>query len=92
MSSITSWRDFWRKMASTASLSATPLPGTIFSSTEKVRWLLAITVVRSGVTKPRCTARPASMSSAAISTSTSPGTAICAITGRRPGVGSMSSM
>ncbi len=41
-------------------------------------------VVRSGVTRPRCTARPASINSEAMTMSTSPGTAICASTGCAP--------
>jgi hypothetical protein len=51
------------------------------SPIEYVRWLEASSVVRSGVTSPRCTARPASISSEAITTSTSPGTGISASTG-----------
>ena len=57
----------------TVSLSALPSPGTIFSDTASMRWVDAISVVRSGVTKPRRIARPASASSAAIRMSTSPG-------------------
>jgi hypothetical protein len=38
-------------------------------------------VVRSGVTSPRCTARPASISSEAITISTSPGTGVRPSTG-----------
>jgi hypothetical protein len=41
-------------------------------------------VVRSGVTKPRWIARPASINSAPSTTSTSPGTAISDSTGRKP--------
>ena len=61
-----------------------PSPGTCFSDTAKARWVEAIKVVRSGVTSPRWMARPASMNSAPMTTSTSPGTAISDSTGRRP--------
>ena len=44
-------------------------------------------MVRSGVTKPRCMARPASISSEAMTTSTSPGTGISASTGSAPAPG-----
>ncbi len=50
-----------------------PLPGRSFSCTAKARWVEAITVVRSGVTSPRMMERPASIHSAASTTSTSPG-------------------
>ncbi len=48
-----------------------------------MRCVEAIKVVRSGVTRPRITARPASISSAAITMSTSPGEGIRANTGIR---------
>lgn len=51
---------------------ARPSPGSIFSDTAAMRCEEAMSVVRSGVTKPRMTARPASISSAAIRMSTSP--------------------
>jgi hypothetical protein len=51
---------------------------------EYTRWVEATKVVRSAVTRPRCSARPASMSSEAITTSTSPGMGLSAITGMRP--------
>ena len=64
--------------------SAMPLPGRSFSTTAKARCVEAISVVRSGVTRPRSMERPASMNSAASTTSTSPGVGIRAKTGRRP--------
>ena len=55
-------------------------------------WDEAMKVVRSGVTSPRWTARPASISSEAITRSTSPGKGMRASTGWRPssGVGNIS--
>ncbi len=53
-----------------------PLPGTTFSMTASVRCVEVISVVRSGDTKPRWMARPASISSAASTMSTSPGVGI----------------
>ena len=53
-----------------------PSPGFSFSPTAKERWVEAISVVLSGVTRPRSTERPASISSAAMTTSTSPGVGI----------------
>ena len=61
-----------------------PSPGTIFSDTASARWVEAISVVRSGVTNPRRMARPASIISAAIITSTSPAAGFSANTGTRP--------
>ena len=68
----------------TAAGSATPSPGACFSTTASARWVEAISVVRSGVTRPRSTERPASMSSAAITTSRSPGVGMSANTGSAP--------
>ena len=51
---------------------------------EYTRWVEAMKVVRSGVTSPRCSARPASISSEAITTSSSPGTGASASTGCAP--------
>ena len=70
--------------ARTFSDEARPSPGSIFSDTAAMRCDEAISVVRSGVTKPRMMARPASISSAAISMSTSPCAGDSAKTGRRP--------
>ena len=52
---------------------------------EYTRWVEAIRVVLSLVTKPRCTARPASISSEANTMSTSPGKGIKANTGSKLG-------
>jgi len=68
----------------TAPESAMPLPGRSFSCTAKARCVEAITVVRSGVTRPRMIERPASIHSAASTTSTSPGVGISAKIGRLP--------
>ena len=68
----------------TAPGSPTPSPGVCFSATAKARCVEAISVVRSGVTSPRSTDRPASINSAAITTSTSPGVGINANTGCAP--------
>ena len=65
----------------TAPGSATPSPGVCFSATANARWVEAINVVRSGVTSPRIIERPASINSAASTTSTSPGAGINANTG-----------
>ena len=67
--------------AITSSEDAMPSPGTIFSDTASARWVEAINVVRSGVTKPRMIERPASIISAAIMISTSPGAGISEKTG-----------
>ena len=64
--------------------SPTPSPGFSFSATAKARCVDAIRVVCSGVTRPRSTDRPASISSDAITTSTSPGVGISANTGWAP--------
>ena len=58
-----------------------PSPGTNFSCTANERCDEAISVVLSGVTRPRWMARPASISSAPTTTSTSPGTGISDSTG-----------
>ena len=75
--------------ASTGAGSAMPSPGLIFSTIASERCEEASSTVRSGVTSPRCTARPASISSAAITTSTSPGTGISDSTGCRPATARM---
>ena len=67
--------------ARTGAEAAMPSPGTVFSDTASARWVEAISVVRSGVTKPRWMARPASIISAAIRMSTSPAAGISAKTG-----------
>ncbi len=56
----------------------------IFSAMLWERWVEAITAVRSGVTKPAATVRPASSSSLATTMSTSPMPGDSAITGRSP--------
>ena len=84
MSNATSWRAASRQPASSAAASARPSASAIFSVMAKTRWVEAISSVRSGVTKPRSTARAASISSEASTTSTSPGTGIRASTGSRP--------
>ena len=61
-----------------------PSPGTDFSDTASARCEDAINTVRPGVTSPRWMARPASIISAPITTSTSPGAGISASTGLRP--------
>ena len=92
MSNATSRLAAVRAARSTAEESAMPLPGTIFSAVAYARWVEATSTVRSGVTRPRWIARPASIHSAAITRSTSPPTGISAITGSRPsGSGSASS-
>ena len=85
MSNATNRRAAARAAAVTAPESAVPSPGSDFSDTAKVRWVEAISVVRSGVTSPRWIARPASIHSAAITISTSPGAAMAENTGSRPG-------
>ena len=67
--------------ASTSSALAIPSPGAIFSDTASIRWVEVISTVRSGVTKPRMIARPASISSAVIMMSTSPAAGISENTG-----------
>ena len=76
--------------AKTSASGACPSPGTIFSETAWVRWVDAIRVVLSGVTKPRITARPASISSAAINMSTSPAAGASAKTGACSPAGAIS--
>ncbi len=73
-----------RAIAVTFAESAMPSPGAIFSRMPSARCEEAISVVRSGVTSPRWIARPASISSAAMTISTSPGAGIIASTGVRP--------
>ena len=90
MSNITSRSAAICAAASTSSEEAMPSPGTIFSLTASARWVEAISVVRSGVTKPRMMARPASIISAAISTSTSPGAGASENTGMRAPAGAIS--
>ena len=70
--------------ASSCALSTRPSPSALFSAIEYTRCVDAMSVVRSLVTRPRCTARPASISSDASTTSTSPGNGISASTGRPP--------
>ena len=84
-------RPGWRRIVLWLALSAVPSPGAIFSTIDSDRWVEAISTVRSGVTRPRWMARPASIHSAAITTSTSPGTGISDSTGWRPGWGRISS-
>ena len=64
--------------------SAMPSPGAVFSRMPSARCEEAISVVRSGETRPRWMARPASISSAAMTMSTSPGAGIIDSTGVRP--------
>ena len=73
-----------RQPANSAAASARPSASAIFSVIANTRWVEAISSVLSGVTKPRSTARAASISSEASTTSTSPGTGISASTGSRP--------
>ena len=73
--------------ATTPAESARPSPGLAFSVTASARWVEAISVVRSGETSPRMMARPASIISAATTTSTSPGTGISDSTGAGPAAG-----
>ncbi len=73
-----------RAASMTLAEEARPSPGSIFSDTAEMRCEEAISVVRSAVTKPRMTARPASISSAAIRMSTSPCDGDSAKTGRLP--------
>ena len=70
--------------ASNAAASARPSPIAVFSAMAYTRWVDATSVVRSGVTRPRCSARAASISSLASTTSTSPGNGISASTGAAP--------
>ncbi len=81
---------FRRAMSITFAESPVASPGAVFSMIPSARWEDAISVVRSGETSPRWIARPASISSAAITTSTSPGTGIMASTGVRPEAGTIS--
>jgi hypothetical protein len=76
--------------ATTSCEEAIPSPGTIFSDTARARWVEAMSVVRSGVTNPRRMARPASIISAATSTSTSPAAGISENTGSRSPRGAIS--
>ena len=62
----------------------------IAALTASARWVEPISVVRSGVTKPRITARPTSIISAAISTSTSPAAGASAKTGSSVPLGAIS--
>jgi hypothetical protein len=75
------WRAAISAAAFTSSLEAMPSPGAIFSETASARWLEVISTVRSGVTKPRMMARPASIISAVIMMSTSPAAGISEKTG-----------
>ena len=70
-----------RADANNAALSARPSPMAVFSAMAYTRCVEATMVVRSGVTSPRCTARAASISSEAMTMSTSPGSGIKAMTG-----------
>ncbi len=85
MSKLKKCRAASRAWRASPSLSTRPSPMADFSAMEYTRWLEAISVVRSRVTKPRCTARPASISSDASTTSTSPGMGMSASTGARAG-------
>ena len=67
--------------------SAVASPGFSFSATAYKRWVEAIKVVRSGVTRPRRMERPASISSAASTTSTSPSAGISDRIGVRSALG-----
>jgi len=67
--------------------SAVASPGFSFSATAYRRWVEAIKVVRSGVTRPCWIERPASISSAASTTSTSPWAGISDRIGVRPSLG-----
>ena len=49
-----------------------------------MRWVEAMSVVRSGLTKPFCRARPASTNSEDTMTSTLPGEGVSAMIGSRP--------
>jgi len=69
---------------SSSASSTRPSPIAVFSAMAYTRCVDATRVVRSGVTRPRWTARPASISSDASTTSTSPGSGISASTGRAP--------
>ncbi len=81
-SAVTARRAKRRQVATIGAGSRRPSVIAIFSSTVQVRWVEAISAVRSGVTKPACTMRVASSSSVATSTSTRPGAGCSAITGR----------
>jgi hypothetical protein len=63
----------WRAVSISTPASARPSPGAIRSVIAYTRFVEAISVVRSGVQNPRWIARPASISSEAITMSTSPG-------------------
>ena len=70
-----------RQASTSFSASTRPSAIAIFSVIANTRLVEAISVVRSGVISPRWIARPASISSDAITISTSPGTGISASTG-----------
>ena len=76
--------------ATTSGEEAMPSPGTVFSLTARARWVEVMSVVRSGVTKPRMMARPASIISAVIMMSTSPAAGIRAKIGWRGPVAAIS--
>ena len=68
-------------IAASAPASTRPSPSAVFSPIDQTRCVDAISVVRSGVTRPRWTERAASISSEARTMSTSPGIGISASTG-----------
>jgi hypothetical protein len=84
MSNATSSRAASRQAESSDAASSRPSARAIFSVMANTRWVEAMSKVLSGVTKPRSTARAASISSEASTTSTSPGIGIRASTGSRP--------
>src|SRR5262249_29618507 len=84
MSNATSARAASRQAASSAAGAPPASASAVFSVMANTRWVEAISKVFSGETKPRSTARAASISSEASTTSTSPGTGISASTGSRP--------
>ena len=84
MSKATSARAASRHAESSAASSARPSASAIFSVIANTRCVEVMSSVRSGVTKPRSTARAASISSEASTTSTSPGIGTSDSTGSRP--------
>ena len=73
-----------RVWPTSAAAETRPSPSAVFSVIDQTRWVDAISVVRSAVTRPRWTARAASISSEARTMSTSPGIGINASTGSAP--------
>ena len=84
MSAATTCRAAERHASSNAGASTRPSPIAIFSVIAKTRCVENTKVLRSGETRPRWIARPASISSEAITKSTSPGAGISASTGSCP--------